>query len=480
MGQYEKVLDFLKRYTREHTQQLCSMPITIWGAGNYGRLTYCAMVELGFACDYFVDSSPEKVGEVLFGLPIYAPETVLGMSGSPYFIIVAVADDIEIGLRIKDARGKGNFYLMMCSEIRAEQDVNHAARPINQIRIGYSRNREEMPTESPLLGSRYKNDGMRIVPLDGFQDKALRRLAKWLSSCEESRTYKVPCLCGSINFWVLSEKDRYGISLETVLCKECGLVMQNPRMSAEGFRYFNAKYFADINFINNAQPPEELFYWRKKDASPFIHKKLKDYLPPEGTILEIGCAAGSVVEYFNELGYKSVGIDLDERYISYGQSRGLELYCCDAEGLLKGNEGRFDIIILEHVIEHLVDLERELLAIKRLLKPEGYVYVGAPGIKGFSLEYYNFDFLNSLQLMHLFYWDKDTFLQTMCWYGLHAVSCDEHITAILKKGNVTGFRDKVNYSGDILQFLLHLERHRLGLQKGTYSGSDKDEQTGAH
>ena len=164
-----------------------------------------------------------------------------------------------------------------------------------------------------------------------------------------------------------------------------------------------------------------------------------------------------------------MGIDLDERYISYGRARDLELYCCDAEGLLPHNEGRFDFIVMEHVLEHLVDLDLELSAVKRLLKPGGYIYAGVPGIKGFSLDYYQFDFLNSLQIMHLYYWNKDTFLQTMGWFGLHAVKCDEYISAILQPGEAISVNSKINYSEDMLQFLLHLEKHRLELLKGRYN-----------
>ena len=307
------------------------------------------------------------------------------------------------------------------------------------------------------------------MPLDGFQSKALEGLVKWLSSEEKALKTNVPCLCGSGDFFVLSEKDRYGIPLDIVICKECGLVMQNPRMCDEGFGIFNAKYFADINFVINVQPPEELFFWRKKDTSPQIYDTLKEYMTPSSTVLEIGCAAGSVVEFFNELGHESVGIDLDERYISYGRSRGLELYCCSAENLLPRYEAGFDLIILDHVLEHLVDLGRELHAVKRLLKPGGYVYMGIPGIKGFALEWYHFDFLDSLQLMHLYYWNKDTFLQTMGWFGLHAVTCDEYISAVLQVGDAVSVKEKINYSRDILQFILHLEKHRLSLQKETYN-----------
>ena len=57
----------------------------------------------------------------------------------------------------------------------------------------------------------------------------------------------------------------------------------------------------------------------------------------------------------------------------------------------------------------------------------------------------------------------------MGWFGLHAVKCDEYISAVLQPGEAVPVNEKANYSGDILQFLLHLEKHRLEMLKGTYN-----------
>ena len=40
-----------------------------------------------------------------------------------------------------------------------------------------------------------------------------------------------------------------------------------------------------------------------------------------------------------------------------------------------------DIIIYSHVFEHILDLDKELDAIKSHLKPEGILYIEVPGIK---------------------------------------------------------------------------------------------------
>jgi len=46
------------------------------------------------------------------------------------------------------------------------------------------------------------------------------------------------CVCGGENFELLSEKDRYGLYVPVVICKDCGLIYTNPRMTQDAFNQF--------------------------------------------------------------------------------------------------------------------------------------------------------------------------------------------------------------------------------------------------
>ena len=48
----------------------------------------------------------------------------------------------------------------------------------------------------------------------------------------EIKFEKISCLiCGSSNHKVLFTNERHGLDQQTVLCKKCGLIFSNPRMS---------------------------------------------------------------------------------------------------------------------------------------------------------------------------------------------------------------------------------------------------------
>jgi len=47
---------------------------------------------------------------------------------------------------------------------------------------------------------------------------------------------EVPCcVCGGRNFEILSEKDCHGLYVPVVICKDCGLIQINPRMTQDAY-----------------------------------------------------------------------------------------------------------------------------------------------------------------------------------------------------------------------------------------------------
>jgi len=82
-----------------------------------------------------------------------------------------------------------------------------------------------------MLSKRFKYNGKSVLKLNEKQirikDQIEKKIEKGIYSFEE-----VPCcVCGGKNFEILSEKDRYGLYVPVVICKDCGLIQTNPRMA---------------------------------------------------------------------------------------------------------------------------------------------------------------------------------------------------------------------------------------------------------
>lgn len=119
---------------------------------------------------------------------------------------------------------------------------------------------------------------------------------------------------------------------------------------------------------------------------PFIEARFR--LQPGMRVLEIGCGEGGVLKAFIDKGLTGVGIELiDERLQNARQWMQQEIqenkvvfltkniYDSDAE---KDMGGRFDIIILKDVIEHIVDQSRLLQYMHNMLQPGGVIFFGFP------------------------------------------------------------------------------------------------------
>ncbi len=110
---------------------------------------------------------------------------------------------------------------------------------------------------------------------------------------------------------------------------------------------------------------------------------------PDGLrVLDVGCGDAGVLIAFAERGARTAGIELDEKSLERGRLRAAEhgvevdLRSGVAEAL-PWDDGSFDLIILDNVLEHVRDREQTLREIRRVLRPEGLLYMVTP--KPFSL-----------------------------------------------------------------------------------------------
>ncbi len=119
---------------------------------------------------------------------------------------------------------------------------------------------------------------------------------------------------------------------------------------------------------------------------PFIEKYKK--IIPGMRVLEIGCAEAGVLKAFIEKGCIAVGVELEESRLELARefmkeelNKGLisfvskDIYKVDIETELNG---KFDIIVLKDVIEHIHDQKKLIAWMKSFLHPGGVIFFGFP------------------------------------------------------------------------------------------------------
>jgi O-antigen/teichoic acid export membrane protein/2-polyprenyl-3-methyl-5-hydroxy-6-metoxy-1,4-benzoquinol methylase len=94
-------------------------------------------------------------------------------------------------------------------------------------------------------------------------------------------------------------------------------------------------------------------------------------------LLDVGAATGAFLSIAREKGLCVFGMELSPYAAQLGSERyGLGLSVCKVEDYV--TEERYDIVHLNHVLEHRVEPHRAVAAIERLLSEKGVVYVEVP------------------------------------------------------------------------------------------------------
>jgi len=122
----------------------------------------------------------------------------------------------------------------------------------------------------------------------------------------------------------------------------------------------------------------------KKYVIPFI----EPFKPISSTtrVLEIGCGEGGNMAPFVELGCEVVGVDINEAklklakeyFVPIKHNENLKLVFENIYNLTIEDIGRFDLIIMRDVIEHIPDQEIFLAYVKQFFKPNGMLFMGFP------------------------------------------------------------------------------------------------------
>jgi len=103
-------------------------------------------------------------------------------------------------------------------------------------------------------------------------------------------------------------------------------------------------------------------------------------------VLEVGCGEGGNLVPFLSLGCHCVGVDLDKSQIDRARSfidqklsnYDLKLFSEDMFLIPEEEIGKFDLIFLRDVIEHIHDQEKFMSFIKGFLKSGGIMFFGFP------------------------------------------------------------------------------------------------------
>jgi len=116
------------------------------------------------------------------------------------------------------------------------------------------------------------------------------------------------------------------------------------------------------------------------------------------TALDIGCSTGFIADELHEVGADVTGLDIDEPGLARARAQfgdKIKFVCAGGEAIPAPAQS-FDIVVFNHIYEHVVDADAVMADIRRVLRPDGVVYLGLGNRMGVIEPHYKLPFLSWL------------------------------------------------------------------------------------
>ena len=225
------------------------------------------------------------------------------------------------------------------------------------------------------------------------------------------KSKKINCeICGSPHNTVIRDtvsvgNNNFFAKLPVVACNQCGLLFQNPRFPEEFYRKFYSKNYRMVLY-GKTVPSKEIIN-DQISRGELLYKRLQQFLPKSGNILDVGSSTGGVMKPFLDKGWEGLGIDPDIDYIEYGKNTlKLPVEVQDAENMTL-EKNNYDLTIIMGSLEHIYDPNKTLKSCYEASKENSLLLLEGRGHpQNHSRIYFNHNHhryftLNSIQLMML-------------------------------------------------------------------------------
>lgn len=108
--------------------------------------------------------------------------------------------------------------------------------------------------------------------------------------------------------------------------------------------------------------------------------------PNKGKVFEIGASVGGLLMSFKADGWKTSGVEPSDKAQKEANKNGIEVYLGSFEKI-KLKESSYDLVVINHTLEHVDEPFKVLEKIKQILKPGGLLMIGVPNFASLKSQF---------------------------------------------------------------------------------------------
>jgi SAM-dependent methyltransferase len=223
---------------------------------------------------------------------------------------------------------------------------------------------------------------------------------------KEKKTETVVCIvCGSDDHELISNQGQFDIPVHVVVCRNCGLSFLNPRWTKAEYMDFYAYEYDKYYRPEITKKPKPAVVHAADNPIIIRFKKLN--VPSMGiqSVLDIGSGEGRNLEDLSKLfpDAEYYAIEPSQESQKILKQNGYHVLSDDVDANWNvAYSGKFDLIIMRHVLEHFLDPAAVLEKVKDVLKDDGMLYLAVPDSLKAGKALQNFGF----RVVHTYYFNK--------------------------------------------------------------------------
>lgn len=174
--------------------------------------------------------------------------------------------------------------------------------------------------------------------------------------------------------------------------------------------------------------PNPLRYEHYDSSKYEVHNIIASMISPRESVLEIGSGTGILGEVLRGQGINRYqGIEPSKARAEKAKSKGLVVHNIYLDGSSISDFGKFDVIVLADVLEHLVDPYELLALVRELMHPTSRLIISVPNVAHWSIRMellagrFEYTETGILDSTHLRWFTVDSLKRYLAASGLDAV-----------------------------------------------------------
>jgi len=225
-----------------------------------------------------------------------------------------------------------------------------------------------------------------------------------------------PLILEKHNKCVLCDGERFFsfcVNNNLLFCTNCKLVFDKNVWKDSANEAFEKEWFGEGYNLGRSFWIKLFESWKNKQT----WKRLMKTVFQGNKLLEIGVGSGAFLNYMKTKGFEVAGCDLSDAVCKHAQNTfDISIHCGFVFEL--PSDARYDVIVINHVLEHVNNPVKFLLDVKARLKQNGILHLAVPNIASWGARLKGW---NCYEPYHLIYFSPDTLRRVIEMAGFNVV-----------------------------------------------------------